>query len=245
MTYSLVKNCVACHPVLKKHLEMIEEKEIDSDTSDTSPKQKTVVKRKRRVAYKEELEAKTHTFLEKPQFNYVLDDDVKAQWNDVSSKLLSKLIEKIVFLANLSLTEAENVNFGYRHALFLKGKIKILESSYYFDCDSMKISSKMAFNLSMYVTNNTCLQSKTINSESGFVSKMRRSLLLEFDKKLVKESSDLSLLLNHLSCNQYMHLVVDIECVIYYFMLLNDLTYEEASCQLGIKRICSKNSKET
>ena len=50
LIYSLVKNCVACHPVLKKHLEMIEE--IDSDTSDTSPKQKTV-KRKRRVAYED------------------------------------------------------------------------------------------------------------------------------------------------------------------------------------------------
>ena len=33
LIYSLVKNCVACHPVLKKHLEMTEEKEIDSDTS--------------------------------------------------------------------------------------------------------------------------------------------------------------------------------------------------------------------
>ena len=111
----------------------------------------------------------------------------------------------------------------------------------------MKISLKMAFNLSMYVTNSTCLQRvhKRINTESGFVCKMRRSLLLEFDKKLVKDWSDLSLLLNHLSCNQYMHLVVNIECVVYYFMLLNHLIYEEASCQLGIKRICSKNSKET
>ena len=41
-----------------------------------------------------------------------------------------------------------------------------------------------------------------------------------------------------------MHLVVDIECVVYYFMLLNDLTYEEAYANWGLKEFVRKTAKK-
>ena len=110
-----------------------------------------------------------------------------------------------------------------------------MEYSWYFEYFCFGIKPEVVY-LSQHISQKLCLQRvhKTINVESGVVSNVRRTTLLYFNKKLVKESSELSLQLKEFACNQYMHLVVEIECIIYYAMLIHGLSYQEAANKLGV-----------
>ena len=242
--YNMVNNGAACHFIIKNYFEIVRNDDsIDTSSEDIDTCNKRVVKRRKQsllpvATVKTRKEEKK----EKPNLNYFVINDAKEKWNAVSPKLLQELLNKIIYLVNLSLTQAEKVNFGYRHALYLQGKTRTLQKTFFFDYEYFQIKSEFALNLSMYIANNICLQRiyETINCESGFVSARRRSALFDFDNRVVKHSSDLCLYLKETACNEYMRLVVDIECVVYYVMLQHGLTYEKASHGLGITSFLCK-----